>query len=231
MTHKLDSVSLDLDEGETQAQAAARIGLSPLLRHSAIATGAGQQLAKFPGIDVDGSDAYNAMVEQAAKARLGDLGFASDALIAQAHTLDATTTELIRRAFLNMGVDGHHEIFKSYMTLALKAQSNCRATIEALTKLHQPREQTVHHRHYHIGPDGQAVFVENAYGGTGNAGITDQAHATITALPGSDAIGYGVPISGGKGEEPLPNARGCQRKRRSSRKSQRNETRLKVGGD
>jgi hypothetical protein len=221
MTSKLNAIELELQPNETPSQAAAKIGLSPLLRHTAIAMGAGEPLATFPGVEVNGGDAYEAMQAQAAKARSGDLSFASDALIAQAHSLDATTTELFRRAFLQLGREGGHDAFRSYMSLALKAQSSCRATIEALTKMHQPREQTVHHRHYHVGPDGQAVFVENAYGGLGNAGISDQGHATVAALPGANSLGNGVPITSGPREEPMPNARRRKGKRGSTRKSKR----------
>lgn len=42
--------------------------------------------------------------------------------------------------------------------MAMKAQSNARTTIEALTKLHQPREQTV--RHVHVNQGGQAVVAD-----------------------------------------------------------------------
>lgn len=42
--------------------------------------------------------------------------------------------------------------------IALKAQANCRATLEALVKLHQPREQTVKHVHVRIGVPALMLF-------------------------------------------------------------------------
>ena len=40
----------------------------------------------------------------------------------------------------------------------MKAQSNCRTTLEALAKLHQPREQTV--RHIHVNDGGKAIVAD-----------------------------------------------------------------------
>jgi hypothetical protein len=50
-----------------------------------------------------------------------------------------------RRSANNMG--DYLEASERCMRLALKAQSNCRATSEALAELHQPREQIVKHVH------------------------------------------------------------------------------------
>ncbi len=71
-------------------------------------------------------------------ARRGDRSFVSDALIGQASTLDALFCKSLRRAQLNLGT--HSEAVDRYLRLALKAQSSCRATLEALARLHQPRE-------------------------------------------------------------------------------------------
>jgi hypothetical protein len=41
------------------------------------------------------------------------------------------------------------------MRLVLRAQANCRATLEALAKLHQPREKVV--QHIQVNEGGQAI--------------------------------------------------------------------------
>jgi len=87
--------------------------------------------------------------------------------------------------------------------LALKAQSTSRATLEALAKLHQPREQTV--RHVHVNQGGQAIVTEQFHhhtGGTQNVETTEQSHAagetgTNPALFGQDASGDTLPIPSG----------------------------------
>ena len=58
-------------------------------------------------------------------------------LLAQAHSLDAIFNDLARRAALNV-----HEYLNAaerYLRSGLKAQSQCRATIEALGNLKNPR--------------------------------------------------------------------------------------------
>ncbi len=69
-----------------------------------------------------------------------DMAFASRILTAQVARLDTMFTELTRRAALNVGE--YLSAAERYARLALRAQSNGRATLEALAKLHQPREQT-----------------------------------------------------------------------------------------
>ena len=82
-----------------------------------------------------------------------------------------------RRAANNMGE--YINATERHGRLALKAQSNCRATLEALAKLHQPREQTV--RHVHVNEGGQAVVADQFHlqiGGPENADRAEQPHAT-----------------------------------------------------
>lgn len=124
---------------------------------------------------------------------------------------DPYPTELPRRAALNMG--DHISAAERYGRLALKAQSNCRATIEALAKLHQPREQTV--RHVHVNEGGQAVIADQFHhhtGGSENAEKTDQSFATgatseCAALPCPDPLGNGVPIASREREAAMQDAR------------------------
>ena len=71
---------------------------------------------------------------QAVKA--GDLSGPEAMLISQAHSLNAIFTELARRSAVNMGE--YIEASEKYMRLALKAQAQCRATIETLAALKNP---------------------------------------------------------------------------------------------
>ncbi|KEO87820.1 hypothetical protein EH30_00120 [Erythrobacter sp. JL475] len=146
-----------------------------------------------------------------ARAREGDKSLASDILAAQAVTLDTMFTELARRSAVNMGE--YLDASERYMRLALKAQANCRTTLEALAKLHQPREQTV--KHVHVNEGGQAVVADQFHqhgGGSENGKSSEQSHATgasgeSPAMLGQDAEGNGVPIPGGEGPEAVQNAR------------------------
>jgi len=85
--------------------------------------------------------------------------------------------------------------------------------LEALAKLHQPREQTV--RHVHVNEGGQAVIADqfHRHGGTDKNGLLGkQSDATgsagrSAALPRPDPQGVGMLISGGERQAALQNAR------------------------
>nr|WP_295672194.1 hypothetical protein [Sphingomonas sp.] len=208
-----NALIVDQTKDETGAQAMARKLLEPHLRHALTASAfAGKVLGgdiKAPGI----MDFVDHVQKAAGKAEAGDLAIASRLLASQAITLDAMFTELARRAALNMGE--YINAAESYGRLALKAQSNCRATLGTLAKLHQPREQTV--RHVHVNEGGQAVIADQFHhhtGGHQNAESTEQPYAagavaagSGSAMFGQDAQGNGLPIPGGEREPALSDAR------------------------
>lgn len=66
----------------------------------------------------------------------GDLKKAETMLVAQASTLNAVFCELARRAALNMGE--YISATDTYLRLALKAQAQCRATLETLATIKNP---------------------------------------------------------------------------------------------
>lgn len=81
-----------------------------------------------------------ALREQQALVSKGDLSRAEGMLIAQAHTLDALFAKLTHRATLNMGE--YLDAAEKYMRMALRAQSQCRATLETLALLKNPPNPT-----------------------------------------------------------------------------------------
>lgn len=205
---------------ETGAQAMARKLLQPTLKNAAAASAF---TGKMMGSDLElpGIGDYADHVQKAARdAAAGDLAMASKILAAQAITLDSMFAELARRAAMNMGE--YINASERYGRLALKAQSNCRATLEALAKLHQPREQTV--RHVHVNEGGQAVITDQFHhhaGGHQNAESAEQPHAagtgaigSGTAMLGHDEAGNGLPVPGNQMREAMPDAR-RQRQRRT----------------
>lgn len=171
---------------ETGAQAMARKVIDPGFRHAVTASSfAGKVLGnsvEHPGL----MDYVDHVLKVGGKAEAGDLSIASRLLASQAITLDAMFTELARRAALNMGE--YVNAAERYGRLAFKAQSNCRATLEALAKLHQPREQTV--RHVHVNEGGQAVIADQFHhhaGGQENEHSTEQPHATGAGTAGTSS--------------------------------------------
>ena len=75
--------------------------------------------------------------KQVSNIKEGNLGRAEAMLIAQAHTLDALFAELISRSRMNMGEYFHAA--EKYMRLALKAQGQCRTTVETLAAFKNPQ--------------------------------------------------------------------------------------------
>lgn len=90
--------------------------------------------------------------EQIKRAQEGDLSRAEAMLISQAHTLDVMFSELARRAALNMGE--HLNAMEAYLRVALKAQSQCRATLETLAEMKNP-QPTAFIRQQNIGVNQQ----------------------------------------------------------------------------
>ena len=215
-------VTIHAKAGELPEQTSARLMLAPYLRHGVIADALADKMIgkdKLPG--APRFDDYGvALKKQTAYYADGNLRQASAMLAAQAVSLDAIFTEYARRSINNCGQ--YIDASERYMRIALKAQANSRQAIEALAKLHSPREQTV--RHVHVNEGGQAVIADQFHhhaGGQKNGETVTQPHApengaagTGPALPCPNPIGESVPISGGEGGEAMPNAWG-QGKRRA----------------
>lgn len=213
------------DESDIARATAAAI-LAPAFRHGIAA--AQTHTAQFGKLDVapglaDYADGISAVSK---RAKAGDLTFASELLAAQALSLDGIFTEMARRMALNMGE--YLGATETYARIAMKAQAQSRATLEALAKLHQPREQTV--RHVHVNEGGQAVVADHFHhhhGDQENGQSSEQPDAQCArgpAMLGTDESGNGVPITSDQGDEALQDARG-ERQRCAEGQSQRMEAR------
>lgn len=189
----------------------ARITLDPQTRNANLAMSFGSQMFG-DRLKPDIAESSAVLAEEIEQAMKGDQSLASRIYTSQAISLDAIFTELARRSGNNMGQ--YPEAADRYMRLALKAQSACRATLEALAKMHQPREQTV--RHVHVSEGGQAVIADqfHHHGGAAENGKTSKqsvatgAFGASPALPSPDARGIGVPVPSGGRPEKVPHARG-----------------------
>lgn len=192
------AVPAPADAGERLSRGALEsiVSMKPAFRHSLVGgtlahSTAGTETMEWKHVQ----DTYLA---ECAKARAGDLGTTSNMLTAQALTLDAVFTEMLSRATSNIGK--YPDAMERYMRLAMKAQAQSRATLEALAKLHQPREQVV--RHVHVYEGGQAVVAEHLHmhgPGAQNAGSVEQPHeqrARGATLPSPNSLGNGMPVSG-----------------------------------
>lgn len=122
-----------LEPGQTDAEGNASLVVAGLASNSV----AQCEWSTYPfGDRVDITACLNAVVDAAERVNRGNLGDLEAVLTAQAITLNAVFTQLSHRAQLNMGE--HLDATDRYLRLALKAQGQCRATVETLATLKNP---------------------------------------------------------------------------------------------
>lgn len=108
----------------------------------------------------------------------GEMRRAEGMLISQAHTLDAIFVNLMRRAMNQTTM--HH--WDAYMRMGLKAQSQCRATLQALAELKNPRpiafvkQANIAHGHQQVN-NGAASLTSTRTGA--HAGETESAQTKL----------------------------------------------------
>lgn len=121
---------LEQAEGETRDQTKAKAFTSPHF-------GAGCTALAFLGSeDLKLMPLIGALTEQADKVHEGDLKRSEAMLSAQAHSLDVIFNMLAQRAAANLGQ--YMDATERYLRLALKAQGQCRATLETLATIKNP---------------------------------------------------------------------------------------------
>lgn len=117
---------------ETAEALRARIATDPVVR--GVLTGNQYAQPVFGG-DVD-MIAYKAQLhQQAKKVMAGDMSGVETMLVVQANTLDMLFNQLASRAASSEYLN-HMDV---YLRQALKAQAQCRATLEALAEIKNPR--------------------------------------------------------------------------------------------
>jgi len=122
--------------GETQQQTITKLMADGLLPLSIIAM-AFSSVQIGDGFEGDLTTMHHRMREHAQQASAGDLGNLERMLAAQADALNILFCEMTRRAGLTIGQ--HLPATQAYMGLALKAQAQCRCTVEALNEIKNPR--------------------------------------------------------------------------------------------
>lgn len=211
-----DQLTITSEPNKSEARNLADLALSS----AANAMAATRMFARGSFGELSTTELFESHIERCKAAKAGDLSHQKSMLAAQADALNSVFTEMARRAALNMGE--YIGATETYLRLGLKAQAQCRATIEALDSLTSGRVQTV--KHVHVNEGGQAIVADQFHqhtGGSKNGKGNNQPHATgktgeSPALSGPDSLGATVPIPGSEGQGPMPHAR-RQRKRRAER--------------
>jgi hypothetical protein len=190
---KNHTLLVEEQSGKTEARNLADVSLDPAAHGMAAA----RLYNKGTFGEQSLTDTYQALTDHVKAAAHGDLSHQRAMLAAQADALNAIFTEMARRAAVNMGE--HINATQLYLRLGLKAQTQCRATIEALDRLANGHVQTV--KHVHINEGGQAVIADQFHhhaGGGANAESDEQSHeqrACGFPLFGEDPFGHPLPAA------------------------------------
>jgi len=145
---------------------------------------------------VDLTESVALMQAKTEQVRNGDLSGPEAILTAQAVALDVIFTEMARRAALNMGE--HLQATDTYMRLAMRAQGQCRATLQTLGELKNPR---------------QVAFVKQANIANGYQQVNNSDTYMHTRTGG-----FSTDKLSGEGNELLPNARASSTESRAHQK-------------
>ncbi|MFP5374528.1 MAG: hypothetical protein ACLGHW_06475 [Gammaproteobacteria bacterium] len=124
------------DDHRTHHQVVAELSSSGIVGNASI-LGA---MSRFTFEDYSLTENTFALQRLIKASKAGDTGLADTLLVAQASVLNSIFLECTRRAANNMGE--YPEAMETYMRLGLKAQSQCRATMESLSKIKNPPNAT-----------------------------------------------------------------------------------------
>ncbi len=124
-----------MGDGETESQTHARLMMAPTF----LAATAIERYTQV-GDGVPLGDLIGELAKQVESVRDGNLARVESLLVSQAHTLDAIFNQLASRAAVNMGQ--YMGAAETYLRLALKAQSQCRTTLETLATIKNPTAPT-----------------------------------------------------------------------------------------
>lgn len=145
---KSKTLALDAD-GKSRDRLIADVAASPVAHSALILT----TYAKPQLGEVSLSDLMQTLNTSTAKVKAGDMSEAEAMLATQATALNAMFSELARRAAVNMGE--YLGAAESYLKLALRAQNQCRATLETLSAIKHPpvvfaKQANIAHGHQQV---------------------------------------------------------------------------------
>ena len=130
------TLTVVVKDGKSRKRHIAELALSPIVGNASTA----MDFSKSSWGNLDLADSIAVIGEKVIKVQAGDLSEVEATLTAQAATLDAVFNEMARRAACNMGQ--HLNATETYLRMALKAQAQCRATLETLAEVRHPKGTT-----------------------------------------------------------------------------------------
>jgi hypothetical protein len=127
---KVPEITVQLMDGQSTDDAMAKLYTSPVLQGAVT-------ICKFEADGIELGSTMAALADQVKGVKNGDMSRPEELLVVQAHTLDEIFNSLARRAHANI-VAGHVESGERFMKMAMRAQNQCRTTIEAISVIKNP---------------------------------------------------------------------------------------------
>lgn len=132
--HTENMLSIIKTEGKSKERLVAEVALHPVIGSASTAQLFTQSWFGKIGLD----ESVGVMARKADKVLSGDLSEVEAMLTAQAVALDAIFNHFANRA----QIADYIPKMETYMRLALKAQSQCRTTVEAIAEIKYPKSAT-----------------------------------------------------------------------------------------
>jgi len=127
-----NTLAIVADSAKSPARLCAELGMSSIISNASTARAFSRSFGEMPI-----TEAFEVLQEKVASVKANDLAGLEATLTAQAVALNTIFTELAKRASTNMGQ--YLQATETYLRLAFKAQAQCRATIETLAEIKNPR--------------------------------------------------------------------------------------------
>lgn len=155
------------------------------------------------------SQTIDSLQDKIKASKEGSTAVADEHLVGQATALNAVFNECFRRAALNMGE--YPEAMERYMRLGLKAQSQCRATLESLARIKNPpnvafvRQANIAHGPQQVNNGHQASEAERDSARTGESKnepieLLENSHGEWVDSEATGRAGKGDPAMAAVGE-------------------------------
>lgn len=127
---------VEVGKGETLGQKSARLAVAGVAGNAFLTLAYGVPSGMLGQDEL--KDLHDELKRAVERTQGGGTEMADQLLTAQAASLNQIFVELARRASLNMA--SNLDATDTYLRLALKAQSQCRSTLESLSEIRSPRQ-------------------------------------------------------------------------------------------
>jgi hypothetical protein len=156
---KASKIKVKAEHGQSREAVVAQLAIEPCMTAAMVSTAFSRMFG-----DVSLTATHTALLDATKRVHNGNMRKVESTLVAQAAALNSIFTDLARRAALNAGE--YLSAAETYMKLALRAQNQCRMTLETLATIKTPpvvfaKQANIAHGHQQVN-NGRGVPVSPA---------------------------------------------------------------------